>query len=258
MTNTTQTFWDINGVSLNTYAYNISTLGGGRTNVPALRGDNITVPYRRGEVFISKIADSRDITLGMWVSGNDEAGLPPADGNIEAQWQANLDKLRNLMWTEVNELTLRKRFWRGGSIVSATAQVQFTRGLEPAMDTVGLSKVTATFHLADPFFYGAEEEIGFSDETIVVAVNGDVSTQYITLDIGAGVEMVNQAPSPDISISSSVAASLDVRSRRVNGISSPALVTTSGSDQWFSLYPGNNTIVCNNGDATMTYRPAYF
>lgn len=258
MANTTQTYWDINGVPLNTYAFNISTLGGGRTNVPTLRGTDVVIPYRRGELFVPKTADSRDITLSMWVNGMDEDGNPPADGNIEGQWQENLDKLRNLMWSEDGELTLTKRFWRGGSVVEASAQVQFSRGLDPTMETVGLARMTVTFHLADPFFYGEEVVEEFSEETKILSILGDVPTYYIELDMEAGVEMVNQSSSPNLSVSTSVSATLDVRNRKVNNISSPALVTHSGSNNWFALFPGDNTIVCNNGDATLTYRPAYF
>lgn len=258
MTNTTATYWDIDDISLNTYAYNIATLGGGRTNVPDLRGSNVTVPYRRGDIYIPKIADSREITLAMWISAFDDDGDPPTDGNIEAAWQKNFDKLRNLIWREGEEFTLTKRFWRDGNVEEASAKASFVRGLEPTMDAPGLGRMTVTLLLSDPFFYGEEKEVELTPGTEEVEVDGDTFTTNILLEMEAGVSIVNQEGNPDISIFSSVAANIDVHNKKVNGLASPAIINTSGSDQWFLLYPGSNTVVTSGGDATMTYRPAYF
>jgi hypothetical protein len=259
MVNTTQTYWDINGVSLNTYSWNISTLGGGRLSTPEYRGENIEVPYRRGEVYLPKIADKRDITLAVWISAMDEDGLPPADGNIEAAWQANYDTLRRLFWNETEELVLTKRFWRDGSVVSASANVELTRGLEPTIDAPGLGRMTVGLNMADPFFYGDEVEVVMAaDSTTTVAVAGDAITYNIILDMDGGAELVNTTPSPDLSVSVSVDAQLDVRNKKVNNLAIPALVTTVGSDQWFKLFPGNNALACHNEAVTITYRPAYF
>jgi len=259
MTITTQTYWDINGTPLNTYAFNVSTLGGGRLSVPDYRGSNVEVPYRRGEVYLPKIADKRDITLAMWVSAMDDDGNPPSSGNIEAAWQANFDKLRRLFWTETQELVLTKRFWRDGDVVAASANVEYLRGLEPTMDAPGLGKMTINLNMADPFFYGDPVEIEMEDgDTETITALGDAVTYNITLDMDAGAELVNLTPSPDLSVSVSVDAQLDVRNKKVNNLATPALVTTVGSDQWFKIFPGSNSLACNNGDVTVTYRPAYF
>jgi hypothetical protein len=269
MVNTTQTYWEVNGVSLNTYAHNISTLGGGRTNVPLTRGSNILVPYRRGEVYIPKIATSRDITLAMWVAGVDADGKP--EGSFEARWQDNFDTLRRLLWRENETVTLTKRFWRRvltsapgdpevyeDQIVTASAEAEFVRGLEPSMSAPGLARTTVTFTLPDPFFYGAEETVEFSSDSDTIDVAGDVPTQNIEVDLGAGVRIVNSSYSPTLSLRSSVEASVDVFNRTVSGQSANALIQYSGSDSWFELNTGENDLVVTGGDATLRYRPAYF
>ncbi len=66
-TNTTPEFWTFNGVSLNRPCWllpsNISTLGGARFGLPALRGSNIQVAFQNGQQWRSKVADSRVLTL---------------------------------------------------------------------------------------------------------------------------------------------------------------------------------------------------
>lgn len=258
MTITTATYWDLDGIPLNTYAYNISSIGDGRTNVPTNRGGDLVIPYRRGEKYLPKIVSSRVITLGIWIGGMDEDGNPPASGNIEAQWQENFDYLRNAFCSTTSQKVLTKRFYRDGSIVAASALVEFTRGFEPQMQTAWLGRTTVTLHLADPYFYGEAVVEEFDTETAAIDVLGDTETHNILLEMGAGTAMVNQAPDPNVSIGTSVAADIDVLEKKVNGLSSPAVITTSGSDSWFALFPGSNTIVTTGGAVTMTYRPAYF
>src|SRR5690606_13429477 len=106
---TTEAFWSIDDVPLNTFAWNITTLGDSRQAPPPLRGEDILVPYRVGRVATTRVPDSRVITLGMWVIGATEDGNPPTNETARRRFELNWRKLRALLW-RTNEFTLTKRF----------------------------------------------------------------------------------------------------------------------------------------------------
>ncbi len=94
---TTDELWYVDDVPLNTYAYNIVTLGGSRFDLPPIRGSNMTYAYRPGQVFRPKVADQRTVTLLMWVAGVDPAtaGAPGPHGPQQS-WADNWNMLRRL------------------------------------------------------------------------------------------------------------------------------------------------------------------
>lgn len=257
MVHTTPTYWDVDGESLNTYAYNISTLGDGRSRVPDLRGSDIEVPYRRGTVWVPKIADTTDLTLSMWVLGLQDTG-EVSDESIQAQFEYNLAHLRRLMWNERKLVTLTKRFYRGGSIISASAKAQFKRGLEPNMYTPGYGRMAVTFNLPDPFFYGEEVVVPLDEESAVIEVDGDADTNNIVLEMDAGTTLTNTTEDLSLSISCSQSGVVKVYDKVVDEIASNASLSYSGSDEWFLLSPGDNSLSCSGGSVTIRYRPAYF
>jgi hypothetical protein len=72
MANSTTEYWDVNGVSLQTYAQNIESWGGSREGVPPLRGEDQVIPYARGSRRVRKVPDSRMLSLQGWVLGMEE------------------------------------------------------------------------------------------------------------------------------------------------------------------------------------------
>lgn len=72
MPNSTAEYWDVDGVSLQTYAQNLSSWGGSREGVPPLRGENQKIPFMRGSKYVRKVPDSRVLTLKGWVAGMEE------------------------------------------------------------------------------------------------------------------------------------------------------------------------------------------
>lgn len=209
MTNTTQAFWEVDGVSLQTYAWNIETLGGDRAAPPPIRGSNQKVPYRPGSRFSPKVVDERVITLGMWVQGSLEDGKPPTDASARLQWERNWRKLRKLLFRYRQEFTLTKRFWvltadlvaagvnTSGlpsqgiwSLYTASAKASYGGGLSPKMNGDAHGIFTVDLVLADPFFYGDTITIPFSMQsggsnpgpTKTVSVLGDERTTWIEAD----------------------------------------------------------------------------
>lgn len=217
MTNTTQTFWDVDGVSLQTYARNIVTLGGDRMAPPPMRGSDIVVPYRPGAIWVEKVTDSRTITLGMWISGANPDGSIPIDRDLRQAFVANWNALRKLLWTPRRQFTLTKRFWvleseleaagvaldelpRSGSgaftyrLYSASARGQFAGGLAPNMDGTGHAAFTVDIRLADPFF--RSEALSFDFSVAVGGQNaGPTETIYVLGDDRTtDIEVVLEGP----------------------------------------------------------------
>ena len=72
MANSTDTYWSVNGVSLQTLGFNITTDGDHAP--PPLRGDDDLIPYRVGQVLQDRIPNSRTLPFKMWAIGMDEDG----------------------------------------------------------------------------------------------------------------------------------------------------------------------------------------
>src|SRR6187431_1687523 len=97
---TTDVYWDINGVPLATLAYNISTYGGDIQSPPPLRGEDLTIPYRPGTIFLQRRPNGRSMTISMWVQGSDVDGKAPTSVTARAEFEKNFKMLRNLFWNQ--------------------------------------------------------------------------------------------------------------------------------------------------------------
>lgn len=253
MPNTTPTYWSVDGVSLQTYAQNIETLSG-RFSPPPLRGDDVTIPYSPGQRWIPKEADSRIIPLAMWIRNYDSEGVRGDFQTFDDNWRA----LRNLLWTPGRQVLLKKRFYIGGSLRSATALAEFNGGLEPAMNGRNAAKFTVNLKLADPYFY----DDAIQTNTLVngnqtVNILGDVDTRNLKITInGARTNTKVMVTSPqalqveylDTLLAGSV-ASLDIMKYEAlttpSGLAqytSTGRVQHSGAPHWLALSPGNNTV----------------
>lgn len=209
MTNTTDTYWDVDGVSLQTYAQNIITLGGDRAAPTRLRGDDALVPYVPGTRWLPKVPDARTITLGMWVSGANSDGTAPTDASLRMKYDQNWRALVKLLWQPNRQFTLTKRFWvpeadlvaagvsvsglpvQGGyRLYTASALASYGGGLNPSMSGPARAAFTVDLLLSDPFFYSAPISINFSTATggsnpgltRTTTVLGDYRTTAIEMD----------------------------------------------------------------------------
>lgn len=96
MTVTTSETLSVNGVILNTLAYNIESLTG-RLKMPKMRTENIEVPGRHGSIRVKqKKYEQNQIILPMWVRGCDVDGQVPFSSTRRAEFFKNLDTLTRL------------------------------------------------------------------------------------------------------------------------------------------------------------------
>ncbi len=274
MSNSTEVYWDVDGVSLQTLAFNIETLGGDRMGVPPVRGDDLMIPARPGRRWMPKMPDARTITLGMWVIGATEEGIAPPGGEPRRQFEDNWRKLRNLLWVYNRELTITKRFYVGGVLKTASAKAHFTGGLNPTMNGQQRAVFTVDLTLSDPYFYSAEKTEPLSaSETVVL--EGDDVTRRIKFQVnGSRTNLVIRNTTLDIQMEYAAvlntAEILDVDVYNYTSISDPdaspayksvGFIRHEGSPSWFILQPGNNAITVSSdsgaGLVTMKYQEAW-
>ena len=277
MSNSTEEFWDVNGTSLQTLAFNVVTVGG-KYQTPKLRGSDRQFSYRHGKAHRRRWADEQTLTLGMWVLGQLEDGRVPASRRDE--FRRNMRKLQGL-FTDMDggEFDLTKR-WHDedtGELMSATGRGIVPDGLRPEMEGGPYrAKFVADVLMADPFFYGPEVTVTVPLNTdTVVAVDGDVATSRIVVEfVGALASpvLVNKTPAPDVSVkvSSSIAAAdtvtVDVEEttvvRKNDSANIIGSLSHSGARPWFELKPGANTVRLSAdsgaGSAVLKYKTVWY
>ena len=271
---TTVNYWDVDGTSLQTLAYNISTLGGDRDSVPPWRGADRVFAYKAGAAARPMVADSRTITLLMWVIGMNADGSVPADQAIS--YHENRRMLKRLFWKPGGELfALTKRWTDSTGLHSATAMGRVAGNMGVDMFDPRGGKFAVDVFLPDPFFYGPETDTTIPLTTpTVVANDGDDTCTTLAVDfVGVLTNplITNQTPAPDVwlKVGSSVAAADTVTAvvdettviRASDSANLIGAVTHSNSRAWMGLQRGNNTMVLTAdggaGHAVVRHRPAY-
>lgn len=277
METTTSEYWDIDGIPLNSYCWNIKTYGGSRQSLPNLRGENKLVPMRPGRRFVPKIADSKVITMAMWVAGVDpDTGRPSTYDQI-IQWNDNWDMLRRMLWTPGKEVALTKRWWRNVSspeLAQATAAGQIAGNIEPTMTGRSRADFAIDFLLADPFFYGNEISVPVPTNMPFTVTNpGDSQAMHeaFTIEFSGDLvnpTLINQTNGVWMKINSLIPVDTNVMvnvgtfnaTRSADGTSMAGSMTQGGSRYWMVLEPGNNELLLQatgSGAATITFRPPY-
>lgn len=241
------------------------------------RGSNTKVAYGHREGWRAKYMDARTISLGMWVTGFDDDGLPTAMGP-ERKFNQNLMNLQSLFWRdEQQQFTLTKR-WKdpvSGTVLSASTLAELTSDLVPEMRGPYSARLVVDLWLADPLFYGPDVNVAIPMNTPTVVNNpGTAKTSKMLLEfngiLGNG-KLTNQTFTPDIwvqvgfAIAGGDAITLDVQEMTAIRTSDSAnligAVTRSGSRSWMRLAPGANTLeltaTSGSGTVDLTYAPAY-
>jgi hypothetical protein len=278
MSNSSEEFWDINGVSLNQYCWSIKTVGGSRWAVPKLRGDNTLIPNKEGRNFREKKADSRVITLAMWVAGIDPDLDQPSTNQV-VQFNDNWRTLQQLFWSPGEQLTLTRRWWENAGtpvLREASALCELAGTMDPTMTGRTRADFAVDLLLADPWFYGPELIVNLDPDVPVVVNNpGDIAVSK-TINMTFNGELVsptivNETVEPNVwmRLNTAVIADdvlVDVGEFTVvNTFDNSNLVGSvshSGNQYWMRLNKGDNTLKLtslgnSSGDVVLKFRPAY-
>lgn len=277
MTNSTDVYWDADGVSLQTYAQNISTLGGTRDGVPEWRGEDRVYAYADGAEPRDHTADSRTITLLMWVTAANADGTMP--GSKRRAYTANRRAIKQLFWKPRGGLTALTKRWEhtDGSVKSATAMCRLAGNLAPdEMEGPFGARFALDLFLPDPWFYGPEVTTAVPLGVPTVITNdGDDETQRIVLTYSGQLTnalLTNATPDPDVwvklgyALAAANTAVVDVDAETaMNTTSSTNIigaVSNSGSRAWFALGKGANTVTltadAGAGSASVKHRAKFF
>lgn len=275
MTTSTLTNWEVDSISLQTYAWNITTLGGDRLSPPPTRGSNLTIPSAPGRKWVPKQVDQRVITLGMWIAGCEENGTAPLSGGPRKKFIANWEKLRELLWVPHKEITLTKKFYDGAILKTASAKAQFSSGLSPNMTGGARANFTVDLELADPYFYGVPINTTLSTGNNTVTVSGDYRTHAVKFEVtgprknlkirnttlGIQVEYRGDLSSGDklnIDVKNFTSVTDPVATNQFNSIGS---ILHDGDAFWMLLAPGDNVINVTSdtgiGSVIMTHQEVW-
>lgn len=277
MTNTTPYFWSVNGVSLQTYAFNITSWGDKQT-LPPTRGANLLVPMQPGQTYVPKIPDSRTLTLNMWVTGANPDGSIPRNPAALATFQSNYAALQNLFWSVRQQMQLSQVVqYPDGTTHTVTALAEYAGGMQPTMQGQSAAIFSVDLLLADPFFYGPTIATTLGSSTTINVV-GDDRTDAVTLTLTGArntLRVQNSTPTSqpyftyNYSTASGDSVLFDVMNFKVThtpsgGASYQAAGRIShGADPfWLFLNPGNNTIAVSStsgtGTVSLSYQPRWF
>lgn len=277
MANSSDTFWSVNNVSLQTFAQNIETVGGEARALPEMRGEDVQIPYSQGDRWVEKTPGPRTIGLKMWVRGTDSNGAVTKTRreHFEDNWRA----LQKLIWRPHRQLVIRKKLIIDGSIRTVVALGEFAGGMEPTMIGRTAAKFVVNFRLADPFFY----DENYQTASLVTGNNNiTVGGDYITTEILAilnGSRYTPQVRAVGDGLSSQVQyndklftgdmATLDIKRFKSTtknaanpSFDSSSLVTHAGAKQWLRLSPGANVITLSSlensgGACQLQWKDAY-
>ncbi len=272
MANSTDEYWSVDGVSLHQHGWSVTTVGGSRYDLPPRRGENIRFAYRPGAVHRSKLADSRTISLLMWVAGADPA-TGNATGDARLRWNDSWDFLRRLVWKPGgSQVTLTRRWYLtvGGvkTLVTADAQAEVADSMAPTMTGRTRADFTMTLLLADPYFYGPTVTVPLSGTVTVNNPGHDICGHdglQVDFTGGSSPRLTNSTPNPDVWVqyTGSPGGTVTLDTGRFTAISSGGTnliggVSHAGARHWMVLMPGNNSLtLTGGGSGELRFRPPY-
>ena len=277
MTNSTDVYWDVDGVSLQTFAHNIVSLGGERDSVPPWRGSDRVFAYAAGASPRPMVADSRTVSLLMWVNGCNDDGSAPGGGAAIA-YQENRRALKRLFWKpDGATFDLTKRWRDSAGVHYATATGRVNNSMATEMHGPHGSAFVVDVFLPDPWFYGDwVTTVLASGVSQVIENDGDDTCRTMTLNL-EGVwhdpVLTNYTPTQDMwmkattDVGAGDSVLVDVGEERVrrdsDGANLIGTLTHIGDRSWMAFGRGASSIACtgsagSTGVATLNHRPAYF
>lgn len=278
MPNTTNDYWDVDGVSLQTYVQNLESWGGSREAPAPFRGENLQIPYAYGKRFVPKLPDARQMGLQGWIT-SERAGVENETG-LKQNWR----DLRKLLWRPEEEFLLTRR-WTDENAVSrvATGLAQYVSGLEPVINGNSTAKFAVTLEMADPFFYGPEISLPLATSYVFIDEHGDYPTKKMFIDLvgplttpkvtfiqngGSNLATVSTTSYPTIATGTTV--TIDIENFKATETTGGTTTKTSGkvtntlSPTWAKMGREMNAINprviysgAGAGTVTLRYKPAY-
>lgn len=143
----------VDGVRLDTLAYNISTRVG-RDISPGFTGENIQTGMRDGELWVPhKKANPGRLVLKMWVGGTDVDGAVPVGNDDYKQYRTNLDQLLRMFNVKHRLIDVRQQWDIAGTMIrQALGEVSAVISPEMLAAYPYTSELTVEFNIPGGFW----------------------------------------------------------------------------------------------------------
>lgn len=269
----TEEYWDVNGISLNNFAWGIEVASEG---IPPRRGDNWVVPYRHGEIWRPKVYDARDLALAMWVTSGDLDGVEAAtEQGQRASLRENIEALKALFAPIDRQLTITRRIRLPWGLVSRYCLAECIGTLDFVPDSVpDAVRFAVELHLADPFWYDLADTtvtVPFAGTTLnnpgtaaarhmTITLNGPLTNPRL-MSTGGGKQIWVSYQGTIASGDYVVLDTHEFTAIHKNGSNQIAAILHSGANYWMELSPGNNgmsfPVGSGTGNAVITFKAPY-
>lgn len=283
---TTDEYWDIDGVPMNTPAWNIELIDPA-VGVPTKRGSNFVVPFADGEVWREKRHSSVTRSLVMWLSWKDQNGVEASTrAGRKAQYLANEDYIKKMFLANPSiQHTVTRRVLNSDGSLSirsfvgeAINAVQFQYAENDYYPSCGF---VIDWLCADPYWYGLVDSFVVgppaaptNQSKITHVLAGTREATKMTLKfVGPLVnpQLSNLSYLPDITLlyagtlTTGQTVTLDtLLFSAVNQLGTSVLssVTRYNSREWFRMLAGENilrlsTDSAGSGEVDITVQPVY-
>jgi hypothetical protein len=239
-----------------------------------LRGEDRQYAFRPGRAFRPRVTDSRSITLGLWLIGQDGPGTTTAD--YMDNYAAAERELRRLLRPDGGAEFEISKTWTDDLGTHTATGHGIAGTIERKRAGKHAGRVTVDIGMADPFFYGSTITVPLTKGVPATVTNpGDEGTVSVELDlIGqlANPVVTNSTPDPDIYVKVGTAiavgdtvrlnADLATVSRDSDGANLIGALTHSGNRAWLRLGRGANVLTLSAdsgaGSAVLRYLPVYY
>ena len=274
MTATTEETWTVDGTLLNTYAWNIRTLSE-RSGLPPVRGENETIPYRPGRLWVPKLYDQRTVPLQMWIVGCDADGALPTAHSRRAQLNANEDALLRVFGVRHRLLDIVRVKAMPAGLLTHAGQAECSGTMSPSMMAGGTrATLTVDLLMPDPFWYADEITETITSAGLTVTHPGSAPSLDMAIDLVGPLtnpRLRNTTTGVEVryggTIGSGQTVTLDTANfTAVRGTDNViGNIRHVGAPQWMTLLPDDNIFTLDNwqggavgaGSAVLTYRPPY-
>lgn len=251
-TTTTSELLTVDGLPLNSFAYNIST-GTGREGVAPIRGTNTQVLGRTGELYTPmKAIDVGTLTITMWISGcNTDGSIPTGNTAQRTQFVTNRELLLTLFSKRHAPINLVQTMPDGttrlarGDVLEAidfTTMAGRTRAefavTMRLVDTYWTSSSTATFSITNPTMGAVQTLTQFDPSTgyiqdATITVTGPITNPIITdIPSSVSIKYTGSVPSGQTWV-----INCNAFTSTVNGVSVMGNTTRLGTPFMFEISP---------------------
>jgi hypothetical protein len=260
MTNNSAVYWTANDFSLHTMAWSVKSFGGRRFFGPAKKGEDLSIPFKRGRVYVPKSRESQWYDLNMWVLPVTEDG--PRDSVLTREEKAHENWRRIIAAVDVEgQFDLTKRWYDGNVIKSATAQAEFVDGDGPDADDGTGFYFSLKLLLADPYFYTPADPIGSGS----VTVEGEAPTDHVEITFTGGTNPRLTLPGGNwiqyngtVGATPVVISSLTGNAKRGSSYVNGMITRSPKHGEMPTLAPGDqNLALTGGGTVSIAYDAAY-